>query len=306
MTQIPVEGELVIRKIPFEFPDELDPVWNPAQPEWSHMVNGASLVMPYLEPFLIATLREATRQINDLEVLEEARGFIAQEAQHFKTHRRYNEVLKANGYPGLAAIEDEMKQSYATMKAKRSLTFRLAYASGFETMTVGVTNWLVNERIDLFGRSDTRIASFILWHFVEEAEHKRVAFDVYRAAGGPHWQRVLGIFTGSLHVFWLSRKGCIAMLKADGRWRNPRSRLRLWRKTAAFFAATVPGALRSALRSHDPRDEDDPEWVRDWIAGYAAADPDVAPLLDTDHPDIPIPFPLSPNTPPAMPSKGPS
>jgi len=294
MTTIPVEGELVIRKIPFEFPDALDPVWNPAEPEWSHMVNGASLAMPYLEPFLIATLREATRQINDPEVLEEARGFIAQEAQHFKTHRRYNEVLKSNGYPELAAIEDEMKASYANIKAKRSLTFRLAYASGFETMTVGVTNWLVNERIALFGGSDTRIASFILWHFVEESEHKRVAFDVYRAAGGPAWQRVLGIFTGSLHVFWLSRKGCIAMLKADGLWRNPKSRIRLWRKTAEFFAAVLPGALRSALPSHDPRDEADPAWVRDWIAGYAASDPEVAPLLDTDHPDIPIPFPLSP------------
>lgn len=296
MTVIPVEGELVIRKIPFDFPDDLDPVWNSAELEWSHMVNGASLAMPYLEPFLIATLREATRKINDPEVLEEARGFIAQEAQHFRTHRRYNEVLKSNGYPELAAIEDEMKASYAKIKDRRSLTFRLAYSSGFETMTVGVTNWLVSERAALFGGSDTRIASFILWHFVEESEHKRVAFDVYRAAGGPEWQRVLGIFTGSLHVFWLSRKGCIAMLKADGLWRNPRSRLRLWRKTAAFFGATLPGALRSALPKHDPRDDADPVWVRDWIAGYAAADPDIAPLLDTEHPDIPVPFPIEPQT----------
>jgi len=293
MTVIPAEGELVTRTIPFDFPDDLEPVWNPELPEWSHMVNGASLAMPYLEPYLIATLREATQQINDPDVLEEARGFIAQEAQHFKTHRRYNEVLKSNGYPELASIEEEMKASYAKLKAKRSLTFRLAYASGFETMTVGVTHWLVNERVALFGGSDTRVASFILWHFVEESEHKRVAFDVYRATGGPEWQRVLGIFAGSLHVFWLSRKACVAMLKADGLWRKPRSRLRLWRKTAAFFAATVPGALRSALPSHDPRNEPDPAWVREWIAGYAAADPDVVPLLDTDHSAMPVPFPLA-------------
>ena len=38
MGNIPAEGDLVIRQIPFEFGDDLDPVWNPAQREWSHMV----------------------------------------------------------------------------------------------------------------------------------------------------------------------------------------------------------------------------------------------------------------------------
>ena len=62
----------VTRRIPFEFPDDLDPVWNTEQHEWSHMINGASVTMPYLEPFLIATLREAADHIDDpdLRILE--------------------------------------------------------------------------------------------------------------------------------------------------------------------------------------------------------------------------------------------
>ena len=290
MSDIPAEGELVIRKVPFEFDDDLDPVWNPGQREWSHMVNGASLPMPYLEPFLIATLRDATKSIDDEAVLEEARGFMGQEAQHYKTHRRYNELLKANGYPELAEVEEDMKRGYEKLRT-RSLTYRLAYTAGFETMTLGVTNWLVNERTKLFGGSDTRIASFILWHFVEEAEHKRVAFDCYQAACGDYLQRILGLLTGSFHVFWWSRKGAVAMLKADGVWNNPRSRVRAWRRTAEFFAAIAPGLLRAMLPGHDPRDEPDPAWVRDWIAGYARADNDAAPpLVDTDQADFGVPF----------------
>lgn len=291
MNRIPEEGELVVRRIPFEFPDDLEPLWNPEQREWSHMVNGASLTMPYLEPFLIATLRDATKEIQDEDVLEEARGFIGQEAQHYTTHRRYNELLKASGYPELAEVEERMQRGYERLR-RRSLAYRLAYASGFETMTLGVTHWLVNERTKLFGGSDTRIASFILWHFVEEAEHKRAAFDAYQAVDGRYWLRLVGIFVGSMHVFWWSRKAGVAMLKADGVWRSPASRLRAWRRTWEFFVAIVPGLLRSARPSHDPRDEPDPPWTREWIAGYAQApEGGSVPLVDTTVPDFPVPFP---------------
>lgn len=280
-----------VRKVPFEFPDDLDPVWHPGHHEWSHMINGASLAMPYLEPFLIATLREAAGEIDDPRVLDEIAGFVGQEGQHFRTHRRYNELLKANGYPELAEVEEWMKQSYARIRERRSLAFRLAYSAGFESMTLGVTRWLVGDRVELFGGSDTRVASFVLWHMVEEVEHKRVAFDAYQAAVGTYWQRALGVFTGSLHVFLLSRRAAKTMLIVDGLWRNPRSRLRLWRRTAEFFAAVLPGALRSALPRHDPRGEPDPEWVTRWIAGYTARpDTDTPPLIDTHDGRLDVPF----------------
>jgi uncharacterized protein len=288
MSPLPREGELVIRRIPFEFPDDLNPIWHPHH-EWSQMVNGASLTMPYLEPFLIASLREAVQQIDDPHIREEAAGFCAQETTHFKTHRRYNELLKANGYPVLAGIEADIRESFIKL-GQKSLSYRLAYACGFETMTLGVTNWLVSNRRKLFGGSDTRVASFILWHFVEEAEHKRVAIDVYRAVDGNYWTRLAGIAIGSFDVFWWSRKAAIAMLKTDGRWNNLPSRIRLWRRTGEFFLAIFPVLIRSAVPGHQAEDEKDPAWVRDWINGYALRPDDSVPLVDTSDPDIPVPF----------------
>lgn len=276
-----------VRRMPYEFPDDIEPIWNPHQPEWSHMINGASLTMPYLEPYLIATLREAEEHIDDPQLSAEIGAFVGQEAQHFRTHRRYNELLKAKGYPELANVEQAMKESY-TKLGQRSLAFRLGYAAGFESMTLGVTRWLIEDRIDLFANSDSRVASFSLWHMVEEVEHKRVAFDAYQAAVGRYGHRALGVLTGSAHVFWWARKGAIAMLKTDGRWRSLQSRIRLWRRTADFFRAVVPGAIRAALPGHDPRDVSDPVWVSEWIERF---DPDHPALLDTSHPDIPVPFP---------------
>ncbi|MEM7091636.1 MAG: metal-dependent hydrolase [Actinomycetota bacterium] len=276
-----------IRRMPYEFPDDIEPVWNPTHPEWSHMVNGASLTMPYLEPFLISTLRDAAQHIDDPALREEIEGFVGQEGQHFRLHRRYNELLKAKGYPELAEVEHAMKQAYRRL-GERSLAYRLGYSAGFESMTLGVTRWLVEDRVKLFAGADSRVASFALWHMVEEVEHKRVAFDAYQGAVGRYGHRALGVFTGSMHVFWWARKGAISMLKTDGRWRSLRSRMRLWRRTGEFFAAVVPGAIRAALPGHDPRDTPDPAWVLEWLERY---DPDHPALLDTSHPDIPVPFP---------------
>jgi hypothetical protein len=53
----------------------------------------------------------------------------------------------------------------------------------------------------------------------------------------------------------------------------------------------LPGALRSALPPHDPRNEPDPEWVTRWIAGYAGRrDADSPPLIDTHDGRLDVPF----------------
>ena len=80
-------------KIRFEYPDDLAAHWNPARPEWSQVVNACSLLMPYLEPFLIDAIREATKRIDDPGLLAEAKAYMGQEAHHYKQHRRFIRVL---------------------------------------------------------------------------------------------------------------------------------------------------------------------------------------------------------------------
>ena len=289
-------GQPIPRRFAFDFPDDLNPCFKPDDPEFSAMVNGASLVMPYLEPFLIRTVREALPQVDDEATADSARAFNTQEQHHFQAHRRYNELLKRSRYPQLAAIEADMQLGYAAL-GKRSLRTRLAYTAGFEAMTLGVTRWLVNERRSLFGGADTRVASFVLWHFVEESEHKCVAHDVWQALHGPDRGRVwlaraFGVLHGSLDVMWYSMRGYRAILKADGRWWSLRARLRLFGRLMSFVRHVAPSLLDALRPGHDPRRVQDPQWVSDWLAGHAVAPAAAMPLLDTAHPDIPVPFPM--------------
>jgi predicted metal-dependent hydrolase len=244
--------------------------------------------MPYLEPFLIKTVTEALRQVDDPALKADVHGFIGQEGVHFQSHRRYNEILKRH-YPELAGVEGAMEADYRRFQ-KRSLKWRLAYTAGFETMTMGITEWLIAARRQLFAGSDSAIASLILWHMVEETEHKNVAWDLYNHLYGDWRGRAWGLVCGTVHVALSSRKGYVRMLKRDGLWRNPMSRLRLWAMVARFLLHSSPAMLRSLLPGYHPAKVRDPAWVAHWAHAYAGLPEGEIPLLDTHDPQIPARF----------------
>ena len=281
--------EIVVRPFAFDFPEDLDPIWAPDNVSRSLLFNGFSLTMPYLEPFLVKTMREAAEQVDDPALLDDMRGFMGQEACHYKCHRRLNELLKSNGYPELADVEKKLERSYKRLAAQ-SLRTRLAYSAGFECMTNGFTTWFINQRKKLFGGTSPHVASFWLMHMVEETEHKTVAFDAYMACSGEFWPRFLGVFHGSFHVLGYGVVGMITALKKNRELTSP---ARMWESLCLVASMTLhvgPFMLRALLPGHNPRRDEDPRWMRDWIAGYAAL-PEGAliPLLDTGHPDIPVP-----------------
>lgn len=285
---------LEVRKIPFQFDDDINVHWIPNEPELSAMFNGSSITMPYLEPFLMRTISEAKKQVSDKVLLKEMSDFVGQEGQHYQVHNRFNELLKSKKYPELADVEQQMTQSYKRL-SKKTLRTRMAYTAGFEAMTMGVTKWIIGRRVQLFAGADPRVASFILWHMVEETEHKRVAYDAYVALYGSglsnYFARALGVFHGSFHVMRYSMRGYKVILMKDGLWSQLKSRLRLSARLSSFLWHVGPFLLRAALPGHNPRSEKDLEWVTQWLEHYDA-NVDESPLVDTNHPEIPVPFKL--------------
>lgn len=280
--------EILVRRIPFRFDEGIAPVWNPARPEWSHMVNGASLTMPYLEPFLIKTVTEALKQVDDAALKADVHGFIGQEGVHFRNHRRYNEILKLT-YPELAEVEAGLEADYRNFQ-KRSLKWRLAYTAGFETMTMGITEWLIRQRGLLFAGGDSAVASLVLWHMVEETEHKNVAYDLYMHLYGDWPGKAWGLICGTFHVAFASRRGYMRMLMRDGKWHSLRSRVRLWTMVARFLLHTSPAMLRSLLPGYHPSKIKDPQWIERWSVAYDGLAEGQIPLLDTGDPEIPARF----------------
>ena len=283
----------VIRNRPFtfEFPDDLDPNWATPHRVRSHLFNGISLTMPYLEPWMIDTMRDADEHITDPRLKADMRAFNGQEANHAKCHRRLNKLLQKNGHPEFANVEEKLSKSFEKLR-RRSLRTRLAYSAGFECMTNGFTRWLIHKRHCLFNGANAVMTSFWLMHMIEETEHKTVAFDAYMAYSGAYLPRAFGVFHGSFHILGYSVFGMLAALKREGFLYTRRGLYEGVKEMASLIWNVGPFLLRALLPWHNPRIETDPEWMSEWVAGYARLPKGAPiPLVDTNDPNMPVPFP---------------
>ncbi len=283
---------LTVRRVQFEYPGDLKAHWHPQRPEWSQLVNASSLLMPYLEPYLIASVRAALPLIKDPAVAEEARGYIGQEANHFRQHRRFNDLLLQQGYEALRGYEQQLERDYARFNREHDLQFHLGYAAGFETMALAVGHMLIKHRRVLFEGADPTVSSLVLWHFVEELEHKTAAYNVYQAIYGGsvsgYAYRVWALAGTAVHTLGRTAQAFMQLQRIDGRARH--SRLATWGLVARIAVWTLPKLLHGALPWHQPAQVKNPRWMDRWLALYAENPLHIAPLDTRDMSADPQPL----------------
>lgn len=269
---------MTVRRIQFRFPHSLGGIWNPARPAFSHIVNSASLAMPFLEPYLIDTMRQARAKTTDPDLIAEIDLYIGQEAAHFRQHQQFNKRLADLGYKSVPQMEAVLKTDYQSFGRERSFAFNLAYAEGFEAMAITIGHMLIEDRIYLFGDGEPAVSSLVLWHFVEEIEHKCATYDVFKALDGRYAWRIYGLLYAMFHIMGRTRQGYRALLIEDGLWSNWRSRLALYRLLLRIFGRLTPRLLRVLMPGYDPRSVADPAWAVSWCRQYGNGAKDLGEL----------------------------
>jgi predicted metal-dependent hydrolase len=124
------------------------------------------------------------------------------------------------------------------------------------------------------------------WHAAEETEHKAVAFDVYRAAGGGYWRRVLWFVHASV-VFWTDTFVQTAFnLKRDGALFKPgtwASAARMWFGRRGVAWHLFWPCLQYLRPSFHPWQHDNSQLVTMWLQGNIAAYRAVGGAKDGDE-----------------------
>jgi predicted metal-dependent hydrolase len=249
-------ADIVVRKVKFDFPESLDDVFPGDDPVAECYLAAFSLTMPYLEPYLIRTYRAVADRITDPVLAEDVRGFIAQEAQHYRNHRQANDAIKAQLGPEvtaeLEAIEADLDRDYRRFNAERSVRYNLVYAEGFEAMTCA---WALTNFAEVAERGPGTPfgpwQELWAWHGAEEIEHRTVAFGVYHDLVGRYLYRVVGSVRSQWHYSRYIDRLQRVLLAARGLPRRPH--LPPWSR------AGWRRYLRTFRRDYDPaRLEPDP------------------------------------------------
>ena len=122
--------------------------------------------------------------------------------------------------------------------------------------------------------TDDQIRDLVLWHALEEAEHRAVAFDVYQAVGGPHWLRAWTLRVAVVTTALDLASGTITSLLLDPEARDLRA---LWRSVRNLRRSPFAGlGLGRALvdytrRDFHPSDHGSPALADEWHRRLLAA-----------------------------------
>jgi predicted metal-dependent hydrolase len=254
--------------------------WAPHR-EFAQIYNAASTVPAYIEPYLLKVMRLAKDQIDPAKTELHAKLdiFIKQEMQHCKLHLAFNKAIRADGYEGMLALEQEYEADYERYLKTKSLRFNLAYSEGFEAMSaIAVTNFF--EEFDEFLEgADQRAVAIWKWHLAEEFEHREVAHEVYHELYGSNrlfaWAyRLYGFFCAITHIRKHTNRVAEYLLSVDRAGMTEEERAASIERQQAVNAKTS-GRAREHLKAilsfnYDPATRPAPRGVQELLDSMSA------------------------------------
>lgn len=203
-----------VRNLRFPLGAEVPKQWFGETQSGTTFWDNLSVLFPAGERFFMNSVRAFENQLKDGSKLkDEVRLFYQQEALHSREHVRYNDMLRAHGYP-----IDQMDKSVRTLLdnvAKLPEDIQLAVTCALEHFTAMLAQGVLAEDSP-FEVAHPVMGALWRWHAAEENEHASVAFDVYKEVGGNYPVRVVVMAVATL-IFWAKVvEQQVRMMNADG------------------------------------------------------------------------------------------
>jgi predicted metal-dependent hydrolase len=225
-----------------------------------------SLLFPEGEKFFVESVKQQKDKVTDPELLREIAGFIGQEAMHGKEHRAFNELLLAHGHEEAPRVEKKLRAFLKRVRWALSPMSQLAVTTALEHFTAMLAESLLRDT-RMRDQVHESVRPLWLWHALEESEHKAVAYDVYKAAGGGYARRVL-IMLLTTAVFFAAQAIVHARLMATRRilwkpWTWVRGATRFW-IYPGFLTRLTPAYLSYFRPGFHPNDRDTQALLDRW------------------------------------------
>ncbi len=210
-----------IRHPDFDLDSGIPRYWMAGDPFKTHFMNALSSVFPDGEAFFVRAVMHYRERVEDPELLEAMRAFAGQEGQHSHHHARHVQMLLDQGYAAIGRM-NRMAGRFMAWANRRLPLDSLAHTAALEHLTALLARQVMTRPEMWVDEADPRMAAMWRWHALEEAEHKAVAFDVYRLAGGGYARRVVAQISSTLGLAFETWLRMAYMLWVDGLLLRPR------------------------------------------------------------------------------------
>ncbi len=236
------------RRFAWDLPPDIPKHWLPGNEVVSAVLNAYTILVPANEAFYIRTLKACLPRVGTGELRARCLDFMRQEAQHGVAHQRYWNNLQAQGYRFRTFERWVGKGVYGLTERISPLWLRVSLVSCVEHINAYLAREFLEQRI--LAGADPRMRDLMEWHFAEEIEHRRVAFDVLQVVAPAYPVRLLGCAMTAFLFYLLMTVLALGLLAQDGLLGKGRT-WRLWRKHLAgghHMARRTLGHLCDYLR----------------------------------------------------------
>ena len=248
----------------------------------SHILTVLSSAFPDGEDYFVRSVEAVRDRIDDPGLRGDVEGFIGQESMHGREHRALNTRLAELGYL-TGAMGAYVRKTYTLRKLIQTKKFNLAVTAALEHYTATLAETLLTDPKARAMIGDDGVRYLLMWHALEESEHKAVAFDVYKQVGGSELTRQVAMWLTHL-TFVLETSIWTAISVAHDREAR-RHPVRLVRSLARLprspFVSPTP--VRHLFQYHrpgfHPNDRDTSRLIAEWRAKLFGSDGKLTELL---------------------------
>jgi predicted metal-dependent hydrolase len=271
----PLEIDQRLGDLPHHFAADSDIVM-------SHILAVLSSVFPDGEDYFVRSVEAVRDRIEDPQLRADVEGFIGQESMHGREHRALNERLAELGYP-TRAIGTYVRKLTALRERFTSERTNLAFTAALEHYTATLAETLLNDPDARAAIGHDGVRDLLMWHALEESEHKAVAFDVYQAMGGTERMRITTMWLIHLtFVLETSIWAAISLARDPAARRHPLRVLRSMsrvRHSPFTSRRTVRQLFEYHRRGFHPNDRDTTELIAQWRAKLFGSEGALTDLL---------------------------
>src|SRR5690606_15806399 len=226
----PENLQLIPRVVRFDYESVMrnNRYWHGGDPVTTHFFNALQAMFPEGERFFMDSARDVRDMLGkdniSAELNEQIRLFIRQEAMHGREHDAWTTALISLGYIGMEGFDLKLKRDNKWSKKHLKPIWRLAMTAASEHFTASLAHLFIYKRPDFIEQAASPFRELLVYHALEEVEHKAVCYDLYNEAKGGYFLRIAGMVFVTFDLLIRLRNRQEYLLKKDGQW-TPENRM---------------------------------------------------------------------------------